>query len=285
MRLLSLVALLFAVGCTDRADPSGPAVLSLASANADGAVALSPIAVIEGGMLRPTGGESQDQQTAFLTDHFAVGHLHPLLVGGQQVGTVAVASADVAEIGAGYEIRGTAQLDGPMPIEWLGLSGVAGSSRALRRSVTPAERRIFLDVASGQMRSRWRDFDRDALQWGLRAVALEGFGRPVLVGTVETHAPYGVMDSFGESAEYTAFVVAEIGEGGAYQGVFSRLGEGTGYEDGEGKASLVDVADLDGDGAPEVVIEISRYEGIDYAIYGRRDGRWQLLFSGGYVGV
>lgn len=265
--------------------PSGPTVLSVAEGSGDGSVSLNPIAVVEGGVFREAGGESQAQAAAFLAAHFAPGHSHALLVGGQQIGTLAVASAEVSEVGSGFDVSGAATLDGPVPLEWTALSGGVPAARPLRRSLTPTERRFFLDAAGSALSARYSGFDYDALQYGLRAVALEGFAQPVLAGTVKTAGPSGATDSFGEPVEYTALVVAEIVEGGAYQSVFSRLGEGVGYEEGSGQVSLVDVADIDGDGTPEVVVEVNHYEGVSFEVYGRRGGRWRQLFAGGYIGV
>jgi len=45
-----------------------------------------------------------------------------------------------------------------------------------------------------------------------------------------------------------------------------------------------DAADLDGDGAPEIVVRNHYYESWDYTIYRRIAGRWQRVFSGGGSG-
>jgi hypothetical protein len=100
-----------------------------------------------------------------------------------------------------------------MQLMGTGLSGVRPSDIPLRRGMTPAERRFFLDAAGSAIAGHYTGFDFDALNWDLRAVALEGFPQPVLAGTVETTGLPGVTDSFGEPVVYPAFVVAEVVKG------------------------------------------------------------------------
>ena len=48
---------------------------------------------------------------------------------------------------------------------------------------------------------------------------------------------------------------------------------------------LLDKADIDGDGKPELIYECQEYEGKIYKIYSYLNGKWKEVYEGGYQGV
>ncbi|MFN8609831.1 MAG: hypothetical protein U0931_19990 [Vulcanimicrobiota bacterium] len=56
-------------------------------------------------------------------------------------------------------------------------------------------------------------------------------------------------------------------------------------EEGVQEYSFVEQADLDGDGCDEIVLSRQYYEGSDYEILQRRQGKWRSIFRGGGGGA
>ncbi|MGO1071912.1 hypothetical protein [Lysobacter sp. CA199] len=46
-----------------------------------------------------------------------------------------------------------------------------------------------------------------------------------------------------------------------------------------------DRLDIDGDGVPELIFQVGRYEGVEYQIWTRGSGQWKSALTGGYVGA
>jgi hypothetical protein len=49
--------------------------------------------------------------------------------------------------------------------------------------------------------------------------------------------------------------------------------------------SLLGMVDIDGDGMPEYIYEVSEYEGTSYEIFSNINGEWKVVYNGGYQGV
>ena len=53
----------------------------------------------------------------------------------------------------------------------------------------------------------------------------------------------------------------------------------------EENRSLLGIIDVDGDGMPEHIYEVSEYEGTSYEILSYINGEWKVVYNGGYQGV
>lgn len=80
-----------------------------------------------------------------------------------------------------------------------------------------------------------------------------------------------------------AVLVMEADGKGGYRSVGKRVGQRGG--DAVESHRYLDRLDLDGDGVPELIFQVGRYEGTEYQIWTRKSGQWAPVFQGGYVGA
>jgi hypothetical protein len=107
----------------------------------------------------------------------------------------------------------------------------------------------------------------------LFAVTIPGVEQPVLVGT------FNVTVTGEDETEqtYNQLLVAEAADG-AYRPAYIHHDR----DDGEtGMRSLLDVADLDGDGVPEMVVQVMYNEGWGFAVLKRGPAGWTEIYRGG----
>lgn len=106
----------------------------------------------------------------------------------------------------------------------------------------------------------------------LFAITIPGAEKPVLVGT------FNVTVTGDETEQtYNQLLVAEAA-GGVYRPAYVHHDR----DDGEtGMRSLLDVADLDGDGVPEMVVQVMYNEGWGFAVLKRGADGWREIYQGG----
>jgi hypothetical protein len=107
----------------------------------------------------------------------------------------------------------------------------------------------------------------------LFAITIPGAEKPVLVGTFNVTVP-GADET---EQTYNQLLVAEAA-GGVYRPAYVHHDR----DDGEsGMRSLLDVADLDGDGVPEMVVQVMYNEGWGFAVLKRDADGWREIYQGG----
>jgi hypothetical protein len=107
----------------------------------------------------------------------------------------------------------------------------------------------------------------------LASLTIRASEHPILVATLEGDT---TRDELGR-----VISVLVIGQwtGQGYLQAFSRLYDGTEAE--VVTQAFLDVADLDGDGTAELVVEQGYYESHTYLIYKRTNGAWVQAYLGG----
>lgn len=184
---------------------------------------------------------------------------------GRRARTVALDSAQVGIDGCEFVVgwaRGTADANA------LGsTSSVLGGTRV--RALTGRESRALGRLASDRLRMQGQDGGR-LRSTGELAADLDGDGSDELVGTFAAGA-----DTLATTAGIV--VAARMASDGARL-LFERVPD---YAQGRNAFSLVGVADLDADGAAEVILREEGYEVYSYRIVTFRAGRFVDAFKGG----
>ncbi|BAC90315.1 gll2374 [Gloeobacter violaceus PCC 7421] len=242
-----------------------------------GGVTIEPVVKIEKGhFYEPTG------DTKFMERHTAERVL-PLYRQGQLVGRVqATGAAEYSCYPAQYSARLQLSVPaGPETFSAQGLTYWLASTALLLDSPQPAA------ALTAQERALLERTARERLgQLGLTpsylqaaqltdAARISVAGKPALVGTVSALA-----DSVGRAGA-TAFVLLESVDEG-WQVVYA---EQKRFSDIYGQDFIGqvfrDTIDLDRDGTPELIVEQTANEVYRYQILKRREGTWEVIYTGG----
>lgn len=255
-------------------EPSRGILLSL-TVNEDGRSTLDPVAMVTPAGLRDPWDSEDD--SAFHARYYAPGRTYAVRAAGVPVGEARALGA--IEPGC-TERMGYASFmaSAPLPEDGDGIlaSDVFPAAAAVRllRALTPPEQARLAALADSIHASRGMPAAARASgdRYRLLALSVPGTDGPVLVGT------FDVRMSQGENRQlYTQMLIAEKREGvyrPAY--VFHDRDDGV-----TGVRSVLDAADLNGDGVPELVARAMVNEGWQYVVLERGSDGWAETYRGG----
>lgn len=240
---------------------------------------LDPIVIIDRGRyVKPPDGVEEEngrfkdtpQSSKFAAEYYRPGHSYQLLFGGGKIGSAAVIkrkSLACVSLAAGVRLQTSQKLGG-----WVRAlatdSDSLGSPESSRRALSPTERSTVLELARRTYRQRSAPaaLINSITVTNLTAVDLDHDGNPEFVGSFRIER---------DEKAYLLFLIAGK-HGDNYKVELQRYGEG--LEDGE---DFIDELDVDGDGIGEVITQVTGSESWEYAIYKRKEGRWQAVYKGG----
>ena len=281
---LTLVSLLMP-GTPGAAQTSGPrsgesagggTVIFSLKKETEGSFHIEPIVIISGGKYtEPPAGGDAGVMKKFTDSYFGAGRQYRVIFGGGDAGSLLVQKYQedmcgnlLAEVG----VQTTARLGGE--VRALAVSSdKIGSGASSRRAPTEAERASALEVARavyGQRRVG-AALVKKMNTVNLTATDIERDGKFELIGTFQ-------IDGANET-KHNLFVIFEPTAAGKYKAAWNWYASG--YED----RKLVDVVDLDGDGAAEIIAEEFEIENNLYVIYKRQGGTWRPVYEGGGGGA
>jgi hypothetical protein len=241
----------------------------------EGGYGLDPIAIVTPGGLRNVWDVEVD--SLFSGRYYRPGMRYAVRVAGEPVGEASVIG--MMEPGCSERIANAAvTTTRAMPSRWNGLASDvfgAASARPLMRAATAQEQAIVNALADSVHLTRGvpANLLANAEREGLLAVTVAGVADPVLVGSANVRAQRGGLEHV-----RATMVVAER-RGGAYHPVYVFYADED--EDEMARRSLLDVADLDGDGVPEMITRGMFYEGWGYIILQRGPDGWTEIYDGG----
>lgn len=250
-------------------------ILFAVSTYDDGTFGLEPVALVtRGGLRNPWDVESD---SVFAARYFAPGTKYAVRVAGVPVGEASVDR--VMEPGCNERFaRASVSLTQTLPAQWDGLASDAFGAPAAQRLVrplTPDEQNELATLADSIHAAHMIPSSARAAGENERlfAVIVPGAEGPVLVGTFNVTVP-GDDET---SHTYNQMLVAER-RGGVYRPAYVWHDR----DDGDnGVRSLLDAADLDGDGVPELVSRLMFNEGWGYAVLRRGADGWTEIYQGG----
>lgn len=285
VRLLALApfALLFA-GCAEpppaaaaQQDPTRGIVFSVGRGE-NGEAVLEPIALLlPEGYNMPMHEESDSVRRAFNARWLAPGRAYDVLSRGERVGTVAVRAPE-EPVCTGLLGTGTLNVRLAPPRGWRGLAGAGlpeQTGAPWLRAPTPEEKRELDRMAAALFDAHGieRDELRPNTDTASAALLVHPNARPVLVASYTLDGTQG-----GYLRRASLFLVAEEGERG-YRPAHTWFHDG--IEEQVETQRLVDAADLNGDGMPELVVRTNYYESGDYTILRRSELGWLRAYRGG----
>jgi hypothetical protein len=249
---------------------------------------LEPIAVWRNGKLEAAASGDGDDKTlnAFAKTYYRAGQKYRVIFGGGDAGTALVKTSLTASDCAKANASATVQSKVPFNrlVMALATNSAAKATPNTRRRPTPAEREAVSEPVRAELGKQ-----------GVTAIALKGLTYVNLTaldldrdGAVEI---VGSALAQGKGADKRLlFFIAEQ-QNGKYelrQANYERVtGEtimsGGNIKDVDGgllNELLVDVFDVDGDGASEVFTVKQGFEGNTYAVYHRQNGVWEEWFKG-----
>ena len=245
-------------------------------------VVIDPVVMVTRGRLaQPPGGvandgtpQAQSAEAEFVRGFYRPGRQFRVLFGGKEAGTVKVLKFE--EQGCtGMVASATLQTDARLggKVEALATdSATLGRGTNTRRAPTPEERAAAIALARkifGEKRVPQRAIEKLEVD-NLTAVDTDADGRHELVGSFVIMGQWGV--------EHAVFLVAEP-KGAGLAPTLSWYHRG--QEADAAARRLVDVLDLDGDGAAEIIAQGLYYESHDYMIYKKQRGAWREVYTGG----
>jgi hypothetical protein len=244
----------------------------------DGEGAMEPVALLlPQGYAAPTYADSDSAQRAFNARWLGTGRSYDVLSRGERVGSIAVRTADEPAC-TGLGASGTMDVRPAPPTGWQGLAGAGLPAQAgapWLRAPTIEEKRELDRMAAALFAAHGIDAAArtPGTDTASAALLVHPNARPVLVASYtldETQASYLRRGAL--------LLVAEEGETG-YRPAHVWFNEGV-EEDVETQ-QLIDAADLDGDGMPELVVRHGYYESWDFEILRRGELGWTRAYRGG----
>lgn len=240
---------------------------------------IDPVAVISGGRYAapPLGGDTPLETARFkrfVRDFYRPGRKFRVLFGGGEAGSVEVRKylePGCVGMEASVTLQTSARLGGQVAALATN-SAALGRGKGTRRAPTDAERTAALELAR-------RAFGRNKVAAArvakmetnnLTAADLNGDGRAELIGSFIITGEFGVEDA-----------LLLIAEPGIDDFAVTLDWFHHGAEADSHYRRLVDVLDLDGDGAAEVIVQGIYYESHDYFIYKKQRGAWRVVYQGG----
>lgn len=283
-RLLALPAL--ALGLAACAEPPDAAAAQpgvrgivfavLRAQNGDGV--LEPVALLlPEGYTVPMHETSDSTLRAFNARWLNGGRSYEVLSRGERIGSIAVRSVDEPAC-TGLSARGTLNVRPTPRPGWQGLAGAGlpeQTGAPWLRAPTAAEKRELDRMAAALFDAHGIDAAArtPSPDTGSVALLVHPNARPVLVASY-------TLDTTQQSYLRRAalLLVAEEGETG-YRPAYVWFNEGV--EEQVETQQLVDAADLDGNGMPELVLRTLYYESWDFTILRRSELGWLRTYRGG----
>jgi hypothetical protein len=242
----------------------------------DGGGVLEPVTLlVRDGFTMPVHEPSDSAMRAFNARWLDAGRSYDVLSRGERVGTVAVRAPDEAAC-MGLTARGTLNVR-PAPRDgWQALAGEGIPEQAGEpwlRAPTPAEKRELDRMAAALFSAHGVDVaERTEGDTAAATLLVHHNARPVLVASYRLDAQSPVF------RRAAVLVVAEEHEDG-YRPAYAWFHEGV--EAAVEARELVDAADMDGDGMPELVVRTMYYESWDFTILRRTEHGWMPVYRGG----
>ncbi|HET7461198.1 MAG TPA: hypothetical protein VFJ82_08110 [Longimicrobium sp.] len=230
-----------------------------------------------GGLAQPALDDSA-AATNFYERWLKPGRGYTVLRGGARSGTITITDNDMAGCMA-LTAQTRAQVSEP---GWFG-AGLATDAPIARPTPvvgqpTDAERAAMTALLRREVEAKGGRWSGDARVDVLR-VALSGGA--AVVGSAALYP----ASSAGEDnrPRHAAFIIAEAGADGALRpaATWSHALSAGGEEDEEVERRLLDAADLDGDGTPEIVARTAMTESWRYDVYRRGPDGWAVVYTGG----
>lgn len=244
----------------------------------DGDGALEPVALLlPNGYAAPAYAESDSAQRAFNARWLATGRSYDVLSRGERVGSIAVRTAEEPAC-TGLTASGTLNVRPAPPTGWQALAGTGLPEQPgapWLRAPTAEEKRALDRMAAALFEAHGIDAAArtPGTDTASAALLVHRNARPVLVASY-------ILDTTDQSYLRRAalLLVAEEGQTG-YRPAHVWFNEGV-EEDVETQ-QLIDAADLDGDGMPELVVRHGYYESWDFEILRRGELGWTRAYRGG----
>lgn len=242
------------------------------------------LVVVENGLLRKPPQFTDDNDSSnevakayekFRRALFPRGQQYPLLIGGSKKGSVTLGDLSVEGCGAPSAIV-TSSI--PLSNGQFALAATTTEGLGLhadwRKPASSEERTEFVSlVADALKRRNIGKFSKSEIKVDrLRSTKLAGAGPVVLIGSAPAKLATGI---------HQVFLVAEKGTSGYQEALLSYH-----FAQDENDASaivehLAEQIDLDGDGTDKIVAINTYYEGYDFNIYTREQGKWKKIYQGG----
>lgn len=284
-RLLLLPALpLLLAGCNEpppaaaaQQDPVRGIVFAVLRSQ-DGDGVLQPVALLlPEGYTMPMHEQSDSVARAFNARWLTAGRAYDVLSRGERVGSVAVRAPEEPAC-MGLSASGTLNVR-PAPRQgWQGLAGAGLPEQPgapWLRAPTAEEKRELDRMAAALFDAHGIDRAErtPSTDTASAALLMHPNARPVLVASYTLD---GMQNGYLRRA--ALLLVAEEGERG-YRPAYTWFNEGV--EEQVETQELVDAADLNGDGVPELVLRTSYYESWDFTILRRSELGWLRTYRGG----
>lgn len=265
--------------------PSKPIIFAVVN---DGK-SLEPIAEIsKGKLVQTTGGDSEQKALAtFVNAYYKPLTTYKLIFGGASDGTITVKSANSkADCSKNVAVISTQAVKGKIKGLVMALATnelPAKNASGTRRFPTPAERsEIELLVRAEYTKQGVSENSLKNLHYhNLTALDIDNDGKAEMVGS------YWVENSPNE--RNLLFLIADKGSDGKYAFTYSEYkkvtpeevmsGELKALDDGTYNELLLDVFDVDNDGAAEIFTVIQGFEGNSFNVYSRQSGKWNRTFE------
>lgn len=256
-------------------EPRGIVFILERTAEAEGRLLAVALLGADGYEAPPSELHGDSTARAFEERWLRAGHSYEVLRHGERMGTATVAAPEREEACSEPTAGATLALSaGQAP--WRGLAGEglpAQHDAPWVRPSTPAERRVLDSLAAALFQAHGIDAAARATADTTVATLLFGeAARPVLVGS------YRLRSTDPVTRQASAFIIAEEGRNG-YRPAFVDFHEG--LEPNHRTRSLVDAADLDADGLPDLVLENRYWKSWDYSILSRTANGWMEMYRDG----
>ncbi len=259
-----------------------PALLVAVERSDSGKVDLDPIAYVRGRTLAepPAGELGNDTATdAFARRYFAAGRRYFTTIAGARAGMLRVrgaAEGGCAGVSGAATIEQAGSRWGPEAARGIAFSDDPGEGGvAYGRTLTPEEssrvRALVQQVYEARRVSAALIGKMQAK--GSVAVTIPGQADPVLF------AAYEIQTTRDQDDRVLAVLVAARKTADGYRPAFTWYGDNVEAE--IERPEIWDVADVDADGAAEVVVKWEYYESWNYGIMRRENGRWREIYRGG----
>lgn len=276
IRLVPALALALAAHIPVDAQENARGVVFAVVQAEDGEGVLEPVALlVPGGFTMPGSATPDSGMQGFNARWLAAGRSYPVLSRGERVGSIQVRTAD-APACAGMTARGTFSMRPAPAVGWQALAGDGIPEQAdapWLRTATPAEKRALDGMAAALFHAHGTDVaEGTRADTATAALLVHPNARPLLV------ASYSLATDGAVHRRASLLVIAEEGQDG-YRPAYAWFHQGV-DADVETQA-LVDAADLDGDGMPELVVRTLYYESWDFTILRRAEHGWMPVYRGG----
>jgi hypothetical protein len=250
---------------------------------------LEPIAEInKGKLVQTTGGDSEPKALmSFVNAYYKPNTTYRLIFGGASDGTITIKSANPkAECSKNMADASTKAVKGKIKglVMALGTNELpAKNASGTRRFPTPAERSEIESLVRAEYAKQ--GVGENALKnlhyHNLTALDIDNDGKAEMVGS------FWVENSPNE--RNLLFLIADKGSDGKYAFTYSEYkkvtpeevmsGELKALDEGTYNELLLDVFDVDADGAAEIFTIVEGFEGNSFNVYSRQNGKWERSFE------